>query len=518
MPTSKWRVIAKNQYRLSTSAIRRIRRFFPFIVIGVIAVYGALISGIASSTSVDFSSLMLSQYALATSQIVLFQMFIFLMILPITNTLREVQAGQLEILLAAPIKPSDVLLGEFMGRMPIYLAAIAVISATFTVFLAPLGIGLLQIGIIIVIICIVVLSAMWIGELIAAVLQTKLGKTARGKDVGRAISLLLALPLIAAIYAIRGGGLFEALAVPGTNDLVTSLLSVLPSSWGAEVIISFANNPGNIGPIAFLTLTRLGGLTLFFLAVLWLGARVANRAYSLEPTSFVASRAKLDGYFYKSIKWLNGGGSFGTLVVSIFKDYGRRLENISRVFYIIGLVVLINFFFGDVSDNRGPFLMIFMSAFLFTMLAAFVSGEITVRGKASLFIFKKAPLGIWKFIGARIIQGWIIVIPVTSVVSTLQITLSMEYTVSSAIIMILSMVGISAASVVSVIGIFLLNPAFSIKSGKYAPNMMGVMFLTGGIIVLSTLILENVFLLAPMTWAIAAVFLYLGKKKLSRIE
>ena len=92
--------------------------------------------------------------------------------------------------------------------------------------------------------------------MIAAILRKKLGKTTRGKDVGRALAVVVVLPMIAVMYAILGGGLVEALVDPGTNGMVRAILGVLPSSWGAEVFVSFASNPGNIGAVGFETLTR----------------------------------------------------------------------------------------------------------------------------------------------------------------------------------------------------------------------------------------------------------------------
>ena len=117
VPTPKWLVVARNEYRIHTSRIRKIRPYFPYLVIGLLAVYVAFIApSFASLFIEDFLALLLSQAAVATVQMILFLIFIYFIIIPITQTLREVQAGQLEIFLAAPIKPSDVLLGEFMGQ------------------------------------------------------------------------------------------------------------------------------------------------------------------------------------------------------------------------------------------------------------------------------------------------------------------------------------------------------------------------------------------------------------------
>jgi len=54
------------------------------------------------------------------------------MIIPVSNSLRETQTEQLEIFLAAPIKPGDVLVGEFLGALPFYAIVITIIAGSFT--------------------------------------------------------------------------------------------------------------------------------------------------------------------------------------------------------------------------------------------------------------------------------------------------------------------------------------------------------------------------------------------------
>jgi len=314
-------------------------------VIGLLAFYVLFIAPAVVGLFVnDFLAFIISVAAVPMVQIILFMFFFYMVIFPISDTLREVQTGPLEIFLAAPLRPSDVLLGEFLGKLPFYAIVITVITGTFSAFLKPLGLDMVQNAVIIIIFVITFFSAMWIGTVIAAILRTRLGKTARGKDIGRALAVIIVLPMIAVMYAIIGGGLLKALVDPGTSGTVKAVLGLLPSSWGAEIFVSFASHPGNIGAVAFDALTRLGGLIVFFVAVLWLGVKAANRAYSLESVTFVASRAKPDGFFYKTVRSLGGGGSSGTLLASVFKDYGRRLENLSWLVYTVGLVVMISIF------------------------------------------------------------------------------------------------------------------------------------------------------------------------------
>jgi hypothetical protein len=521
VPTPKWLVVARNEYRIRTSRIREIRPYFPILVIGLLAVYVAFIApSIVSLFIDDFLAFFLSQAAVAMVQIILFMIFFYFIILPITYTLKEVQTGQLEIFLAAPVKPSDVLLGEFLGVMPFYAIVVTMIAGFFTAVMAPLGLDLVQIAIIIIIFVVTFFSALWIGTVVAAVLRTKLGKTARGKDIGKALALLIALPMIAIMYAIMGGGLLEALADPGASGMVRAILGLLPSSWGAEVIVGFASNPGNIGAVGFETLTRFGGLLAFFVAVLWLGAKAANRAYSIEPTTFTASRAKPDGAFYKTVKYLGGGESFGALLVSIFKDYGRRLENLSKIFYIVGLLFLMNILFGG-SDPEGALMM---PLFMLPLLAAFVVGEVTLRGKDTLFIFKKTPSGVGRFVKARLLHGWLVVVPITAAITAVSAILSHQTTFALLAITALAILFVSAI-VAFVLGLSLLNPAFSDKSGNYVTNLMITMFAIPNGLFLIPLIVFDLplmqtlsYVTIPLSWLVGIVVLYLGKRNLGRIE
>jgi len=537
VPVPKWLVVARNEYRIHTSRIRKIRSYFPLLIICLLAVYVTFIApNFAGLFIDDFLAFILSQAAVAMVQIILFLIFLYFIIIPITQTLREAQAGQLEIFLAAPIRPSDVLLGEFMGQMPFYAIFVTVIAGFSTAALNPLGVDIVQMAIIIGVFVVTFLSAFWIGNVIAAILRTKLGKAARGRDIGKALALIIALPLVALVYGIQFGGIFEVLSDPGASGAVKTILGLLPSSWGAEVIVGFASNPGNIGAVGLETLTRLGGLAVFFVAVLWLGTKAANRVYSLEPTTFTASRAKPDGAFYQMVKHLGGGGSSGTLLVSIFKDYSRRLENLSKIAYIVGLIVMMNIFIigPQLSEEYelGLIMPLMIIQFMFPVLAVFVAGEVTLRGKETLFIYRKTPSGVGRFVKARLLQGWLVMMPISAVVTALSASLSPQATFISFFTNTGLGTLIAAADVAMVLGLFLLIPAFSEKSVRFMLNVLIVIFVSIGLFIspLFSLIkiipdldpilrlLYVLLLQTALIWLCGIVFLYFGKRKLSRIE
>jgi hypothetical protein len=531
-------VVAKNQYRITTSGICGIRPYFPYLIIGLLAVYVAFIAPAVVSPFIDdFLAFIITQAAVPLVQIVLFMFFFFLILFPISDTLRELQTGHLEIFLAAPINPSDVLLGEFLGRMPFYAIAITVITGTFTALLNSLGLDMAQNAIIIIVFIVTLLSAFWIGIVTAAILRTKLGKTTRGKDVGRALAIVIVLPMIAVMYAILGGGLLEALVDPGTSGMVRAVFSVLPSSWAAEVFVSFASNPGNISAVGLETLTHFGGLLAFFVAVLWLGAKAANHAYSLEPTTFVSSRAKPDGFFYKTIRSVGGGSSFGTLLASIFKDYSRRLENLSWIVYVVGLIIMLRIFFSDPSSEPIDQLL-FFSEMAIPFLAAFVVGTVS-RGRETIFIYKKSPSGMGKFVKARLLQGWLVAVPIAAVLIIVSTILIPQITLTSLLINTIWGSLRTLASVVLILGLAIINPIFAEGSRErnlgIVINLMVIIFATIGLeIGLIRLglsfgkLLPNLdrfmvplydhLLLTVILLLVGVALLYIGTRKLSRIE
>jgi hypothetical protein len=534
----KWLVVARNEYRILTSSVRKVRRYFLYLVTGLLAIYVLFIAPAAVGLFIDdFLVFIVSVAAVPTVQIILFMFFFYLILFPISDTLREVKTDQLEIFLAAPVKPSDVLLGEFLGKMPFYSIAITIITSTFIALLNPLGLDAVQNAVLILVFLITFLSAIWIGTVVSAILRTKLGKTVHGKDVGRALSVVIALPMIAVMYAIISGGLLNALVNPSTSGTVRAVLDLLPSSWGAEIFVAFASNPGNISAVGFETFTRFGGLVAFFVAALWLGVKAASRAYTLEPSTFTASRAKPDGFFYKTIKRIGGGKSSGVLLTTIFKDYSRRLENLSWIIYAVGLVAMISIFFSDpFSSPTDPLFMLSLMAI--PLLTGFAVGTVS-RGKTILFLYKKSPNGLGRFMRARLLQSWVVTVPIIAAIFTISAILVPQVTLFSLLANVVWGSLRTMASVVFLLGLSLIIPVFAEESRERAfgalINLQALLFTSIGLeIGLSrsdlsfgkifpdldpfTGILLNHLLQTAIISIVGITLLYLGKRKLEKIE
>lgn len=523
MPMPKWLVVARNEYRIRTSSFRSLRRVFPVLAVGGLIVYVTVLAPMMVDLFLDeLLAFFVSQVALAMVPIIVFLIFVYSLMTPITYTLQAMQTKQLEIFLAAPIKASDVLVGEFLGITPFYAIAITLLAGFFVAALQPLGLSGVQTGIIAMVFILVVLSALWIGSVLAALLRTKFGQLAKTRDLGRGLGLMLGLPMIALMYAIMGGGLLEALSDPSTHGVIRTILDVFPSTWGADIILSFATTPGSVSSEVFL---RLGGLILFFASTLWLGTVAARRAYRLESVSFTASRAKPDGVFYAVIRAVGGGGSFSTLLASIWKTYGRRLENLSRILYVIAIIVLVNVFFGGAKEDLEDALI--MTQFLLPFLSVFVVGQVTLGGRETLFMYRKAPSGVARLVKARLVQSWLIVVPIGVVVTVMSLLAVPALPVSTALTTI-GLVGVvTAAYAAFALGLALLNPDFSESSRD---QMLGLIvnanivmfvaigFFLGSLIVLKIPFLHTLGLQAGVTGSLGIIFLFVGQEKLRRLE
>ena len=460
----------------------------------------------------EFQGFIVTQAALAVFELTLFSFSLFLVLMPISNTLRDEGINRVELMLKSPVRPGDVLVGEFLGKTPIYAILATFIIGLFTALLDPLGLSLLQTVLIIFMAFVTCLGSFWVGTVIAGIARTTIGRTAKGKDLGKALSFIIALPMVAVFYSLMNGNLQMMLLNPGTNSLVKTLLGLFPSSWAAEVIVAFAKNPANIAAVWMLTVTRVGGMVAFIVGSLWMGWMVLDRAFSLEPTNLGASKVGPDGLLYRTVRLLGGGGSFGSLLVSAFKDYTRRLENLSQLGYVVGLLILMQAFFID--DWGGGWTM---GLLMGTVMALFLSSEATIRGKETLFIYRKTPGGVGRFMRAKLIQSWLLVLPflaMNMVVTTLRFNagFTMPVLVSTGKVLLMA-----AANSAMAIGLALVNPAWVQKSSAYMINMQLIAFLAMGSLIIPD-ILHMGWLQVPMAVGVGSVMLYLGYRKLSNME
>lgn len=520
MPRPKWWLIARNEYLLKTSGIRRWRRLFPFITVALLAWYVAFAAPAVFSLASDLTKdLLLSEAALSFMQVMLFIIFISVFTVPIIQTLQDTNLAPLETLLSAPVRPADVLLGKFLGMLPTYSILITVLAGTFLALFIPFGMTLDQVLLSILVFVLVVLIALWLGLLTAAMLKAKLNRSKRGREAGQALALIIALPLVGLMYLSLNGEMMAALQGRGAS--LTEAFWLIPSSWGADLVLRFLRHPGDLGFEIGSTLLGMTGLAVTLVLSLVVGARLSGKAYDMEPVSFATPRAAPEGRLYAYARKLAGNKHLGTVLVTVMKDYGRRLENLSRIIYILGLVVMMEvFMLSSLPPGNYVTLALLTASWLMAFLCVFVVGEVTARGKDNLFIYRKAPRGETRLVIARVMQGLLVVQPVAAL-SALVVLLPAGLGLLDVVLLTGWLVAVSSFYVVMSTGLFLLFPAFSEKPMEVLGNAVLMMAISFLLFIFSFALFGEdggLYALMIASAAIGFSLLIAGWRKLTRLE
>ncbi|UCG02824.1 MAG: hypothetical protein JSW11_02310 [Candidatus Heimdallarchaeota archaeon] len=525
-----WLSIAKTEYRVTTSRIREIRSYLPYLLIGGLTIYTLFIAPSIIDAFVDeLHELLLSAVAVAIINVLFFVLFVMFASFPISSTIADIKTEHLEIYLSSPVQPSDILIGEFLGKIPFYAVFAAIIGGTFTAALFPLGLDIFQIFIIVTVFIIIFLSATWVGTMIAVLLRSVLMKSARGRDIGKGLAIIVILPLIAVIYLLIGG-YYEVLKDPQNAKLVKDLFAFFPWGWGSEIIVAFAQNPGDILLTEFSTILQFSALLAFLGGSLLIGGFLANRVYNLEPTSFSAATSNPNSLFYNSIRKLGGGGSSGLLLATGFKTYFRKAKNVAWIIYGVGLILVMNVFLAQPDEPESAFIM---SLFIGPLLAAFVTSDISLQGKENLLLYKQTPTSTSRYLRMKLFQYLVTILPIVLVVETTVNLLVPDITLETLLLNVTLTLIIASAAIIFTIGLFLVNPAFHDKSGEFMINIQICVF--GVIIPLFVLlisldqILWDLFAIADALYPVAVIYsalqliigmviLSVGARKLSNME
>ncbi|MFQ6075832.1 MAG: hypothetical protein ACE5Z5_06835 [Candidatus Bathyarchaeia archaeon] len=182
------------------------------------------------------------------------------------------------------------------------------------------------------------------------------------------------------------------------------------------------------------------------------------------------------------------------------------------------------------SGPDDPPVGLIMAQIMLPFLVVMVTGEVTVRGKENLFIYRKTPFGVGRYVKAMLLKGWLMTVPIAGAVTAVITILGSQTTFISLLTNTGLMMLMVAANVAFVLGLFLVNPAFSAKSIKLFLNRMIAMFVSIGLFMVSLLVLTGsrsepiggllgvLLFQTPLSWIVGVVFLSLGKRNLSRIE
>ncbi|MFW9875638.1 MAG: hypothetical protein ACFFG0_21250 [Candidatus Thorarchaeota archaeon] len=136
-----WITIAKNELKLRTNKFRNHRTLFFIVLYSFLVVWAFILAPLLFDLFMPTLVGIIPEIINAVALIIEYMMmavFLSVLIYPLNSIYRKIEIGYKEIILASPATAGDIFLGEFIGKLPIYLGAILIFSPIITGMLNPI--------------------------------------------------------------------------------------------------------------------------------------------------------------------------------------------------------------------------------------------------------------------------------------------------------------------------------------------------------------------------------------------
>lgn len=498
-----WWAIAKAEYYVSFSKYPR-RRTAYFGSVAVLSLAWALfilpwlISLIVDRLGEQLQAFLIGTFPGVMRSVIL-MLWIMLVIFPIAGALAEVKIGQWEIILSQNVSTRALLLGTFVGRLPVYgLVVLVLAPVLITPFTTVYQVSILGQLMVYGAILISVFCALWISTLIGTAIQAKLGESSRGNDIAKGLGMLLPLIFLIPFYGL----IYFAESL--SNFMGMDVFLLLPSSWSADLITWTAikfnglNLPGEViaafeTMLGFPVLLNFILLVVFSIGVVGIGIVTADRLFNFGASGARSTVTTVgrENLFLRGLRRLIPG-SFGVLVVTALKDFTRKLQNLSKLVY--GMIIAI---VAPVLQNYVVDVPFFVNMFQVSMMMGMM-GALTFGGvgfldsQDQLWIMKSAPKGVSKFVKARLVEIVLFAIPI-AVIPSITVSIITEMVGWEWVITLGSTYSVICGAAMVGTGITANNPTYEdTKSGSFSANIGMSMIISMGTLILSLIAMIKV--------------------------
>ncbi|MFW9846048.1 MAG: hypothetical protein ACFFD6_04835, partial [Candidatus Thorarchaeota archaeon] len=487
--TRKWLIIAKTELLVATSKFHTKRKAVSLGIVAVAMIWALFIAPAIMSAFVNlFATEIQMILAIAFPGLmrsVMLLLWVMVLFYPISFALQEIKIGQWEIMLSNNVRTRDMLFGTFLGKLPSF--------GLFVLFLAPVlispfaivyEVSLVGQALMYAILYGAVVSTLWFSNVLSTAIQAKLGESPRGNDIAKALSMVVAAVVLIPMYGLIyfAGPLGEIMGL--------DVFLILPSTWGADLITWTAIYFNGIelpqsSILAFETILLFGPaidlllIAAFSIIMIGIGFSASDRLFTIQAgarTEAVTTVGR-ENLFLRGVRRLVSG-SFGVLIVSSMKDFGRKAQNLSRIGYGVFISILLPIIlnFSGIEGQVNNPLFVHMMAILMTGMILAMVGSIAFGGvgfldsKDQLWILKGAPNGASKFIKARIASHVLFAVPVVMISAT-SVTVILGLGIVEFLMMLGYVYSVLCGAILIATGITANNPAYEdTKSSAFQIN------------------------------------------------
>jgi hypothetical protein len=479
--------IARAEYQVLTSFIRARRTLYMTLIVALSLVWATVVAPYIMGTAINaFMSMdairgLLMFMFPGVMRSLMMLIWLALLLFPLSQALQEIRIGQWEIFLSNDVNTRSILTGTFLGKIPLYgvvviLLAPLVISPFMLAFEVSIIGQLLVYGVF----ALLALSAIWLSNLITAVIQARLGDSSRGNDLAKAISMVIAIIVVVPMYGLM-------FFLPTISEMMgANVMLVLPSTWFADLVtwISAFFNGVSLTPVEIGNFASILQMDMWVSSVLlgaWvlgtigLGLWAADRVFTIDAgvRTEVVTTAGKENVFLRGIRKASPG-PFGALMVTTFKDFMRKAQNLSKIGYgtvlAVLLPVIMTSFDAEFVQVREFF---FMLVVMMSLVGAFpFAGTGFLESRDQLWIIQGAPDGAKRFVRSRVASQLIMVLPLVAI-PTVFLTFILEMTIVELLLVFVCGYLAAAGGMLIATGITASNPNYEdTKSPAHQANIM----------------------------------------------
>ncbi|MHA2071368.1 MAG: hypothetical protein ACW985_06235 [Candidatus Thorarchaeota archaeon] len=494
--TRKWYHIAKAEFFVLTAGMRKYRKATVGLMFALAAIWAAYLAPMIINA---FIQLIIPMDTIRTLLMVMFPglmrtvmlfLWALLLLFPLSYSLQEIKIGQWEILLSNNVKTREILTGTFVGKIPMYGLIVMVFAPILiSPFMLAFEVSIVGQALVYTVIALMVMSTIWLANFITAVVQARLGDSARGNDIAKALSVVIALIVIVPMYGLM-------FFMPQLSDILgMNAFLVMPFTWPADLVswaaITF-NGIGLTGSqiMGFGAILQLDMLTsallmaAFGLAFVPIAIVAADRVFTISAgirTETVTTVGR-ENIFIRGVRQV-AKGPFGALTIVSLKDYGRKAQNLSKILYGVVLAIILPILMQQMSIMDGDMFEVESLLPMVTIMIGVVgvfpfAGTGFLESKDQLWIIRSAPKGASRFMRARLATGFMMAIPL-SAAPTIAMTIMFSLAPLIALQIFVTAYIVVCGAVMVSMGVTAQNPNYEdTKSSAHQTVLMTSMMLT----------------------------------------
>ncbi|MGQ9722041.1 MAG: hypothetical protein ACUVXA_12045 [Candidatus Jordarchaeum sp.] len=512
-----WYAVARNEYRLMTSRLRRMRKVLPIILVALPALVFAFVIyfsnqihltillenavknylknvyGYVGEFSVTLGGVQVDITILMSQLLGLFG-FIMPIMASVGNVFRETEIISKDIILASPLRSRNILFGRFIANLFFLPLLFLFICVMFFFIFIEHGLNSLATPFIIALAAsLPALVGIWLGVIISSYIQTKSDVSPRIKDIGKAVMGVVGAFFGLSIFIFmfsQSSSLFWPFS---PTTWVTNIIytAVTGTNW-VKITYNFGiysfYYPIFLQPDFWISLALLLG---FVFLVFYLGIKLSDRLFRFEISVSEVTAIKEERWFFSAVRRAIPS-PLGAITAVQLKEFTRSLDSIARISSVLMFPLIIYFFnflgfsnsFLPTSNLFGVLAVPGFAGFYIVLTAAVIAmmeaSQMTVKQRDLFWTYKKAPGGVERLVYSKFLEMLIVGLPL-SVIIAVFFQFAIGSSSTGILVLIPVMLFFTTISSAIALGIYCARPVFKEQSSGHLINFL-IFFVTAFII------------------------------------